>query len=290
PGGPTLDGVLSFLTDRKETDELYMVVDEELKMMARICRAGGRLSGPYLKEMARLAHTEYVIRGRTDRDVREVLRETMFAPTVTGSPLENAARVISRHEPSGRGYYSGVAALVGRDAAGARTLDSSILIRTADVSADGRLRIGVGATLVRHSDPESEARETRAKASGLLAALGEPLPTRFAAHPDVRAALAARNRGIGDFWLDEPRAQDREAGALAGRRLLMVDAEDTFTAMMAHQIRSLGVAVDLRRFDEEHDPAEYDLVVMGPGPGDPREGRDGRCLLYTLTLPTILRV
>lgn len=270
-GGPTLDGVLSFLTDRKETDELYMVVDEELKMMLRVCPSGARLVGPYLKEMARLAHTEYLIKGRTDRDVRDILRETLFAPTVTGSPLENAAKVISRHEPNGRGYYSGVAALVGRDASGARTLDSSILIRTADISADGRLRIGVGATLVRHSDPDSEARETRAKVSGLLAALTEPAPTGFAGHPEVRAALAARNGAVAAFWLDEPDAGTDGACALEGRRMLVVDAEDTFTMMLAHQIRSLGVEVDVRRFDEEYDIEAYDLVVLGPGPGDPRQ-------------------
>ncbi|MBF6056701.1 phenazine-specific anthranilate synthase component I, partial [Streptomyces eurocidicus] len=56
--GPSLPEVMDFLADRKETDELYMVVDEELKMMARICTGGGRVVGPYLKEMARLAHTE----------------------------------------------------------------------------------------------------------------------------------------------------------------------------------------------------------------------------------------
>ncbi len=39
--GPELDGLLEFLGDRKETDELYMVLDEELKMMARICPGGG---------------------------------------------------------------------------------------------------------------------------------------------------------------------------------------------------------------------------------------------------------
>ncbi|CAM5316829.1 phenazine-specific anthranilate synthase component I [Streptomyces avidinii] len=287
-GGPTLDGVMSFLTDRKETDELYMVVDEELKMMLRVCPSGARLVGPYLKEMARLAHTEYLIKGRTDRDVRDILRETLFAPTVTGSPLENAAEVIRRHEPDGRGYYSGVAALIGRDASGSRTLDSSILIRTADISQDGRLRIGVGATLVRHSDPDAEARETRAKVSGLLAALTEPAPSRFASHPEVRAALAARNEAVAAFWLDEPEAEaEPEAGpgaeagpeggsraaaaALEGRRMLVIDAEDTFTMMLAHQIRSLGVEVTVRRFDEEYDIGAYDLVVLGPGPGDPRQ-------------------
>ncbi|MBO1413637.1 anthranilate synthase family protein [Streptomyces sp. FH025] len=269
--GPDLDGVLAFLADTKEADELYMVVDEELKMMGRICPEGGRVRGPYLKEMARLAHTEYFIEGRTDRDVRDILRETLFAPTVTGSPLESAARVISRYEPAGRGYYSGVVALIGRDAAGGRTLDSSILIRTADIDSAGVMRIGVGATLVRHSDPASEVQETRAKAAGLLAALGGAEPTRFGSHPAVREALDARNDGIAHFWLKDTADPGPLTGPLTGRKVLVVDAEDTFTEMIAHQIRSLGCEVDIHRFDEPYDFADHDLVVMGPGPGDPRE-------------------
>ncbi|MCF6524112.1 anthranilate synthase family protein [Streptomyces sp. JJ36] len=271
-GGPSLPEVMDFLADRKEADELYMVVDEELKMMARFCPEGGRVEGPYLKEMARLAHTEYVLTGRSDRDVREILRETLLAPTVTGSPLESAARVLARYEPEGRGYYSGVAALIGRDAAGARTLDSAILIRTADIDRRGRVRIGVGATLVRHSDPLSEVAETRAKAAGLLAALTERRAGGLGGHPTVRAALERRNATLAGFWLapEEDRTRVPVPG-LAGRRVLVVDAEDTFTAMIAHQLRSLGPEVTVRRFDEPHDTAEYDLVVMGPGPGDPRD-------------------
>ncbi|MFJ8435166.1 anthranilate synthase family protein [Kitasatospora sp. NPDC094019] len=280
--GPELDGLLEFLADRKETDELCMVLDEELKMMARICPGGGRVVGPYLKEMARLAHTEYFIEGRTDRDPREVLRETLFAPTVTGSPLESAARVIAKYEPGGRGYYSGVAALIGRDAAGGRSLDSGILIRTADIDpATGRLGIGVGATLVRHSDPRSEVAETGAKAAGLLAAsgAGSPGPSApgavrrggFAAHPEVRAALAGRNRDLSGFWLAEVSGRARPRPELAGLRVLVVDAEDTFTAMIGHQLRALGLEVEVRRFDEPYTRDRADLVVLGPGPGDPRD-------------------
>lgn len=91
--------MIEFLGDRKETDELFMVVDEELKMMSRVCTET-RVVGPYLKEMSRLAHTEYVIEGRTTADVRDILRETLFAPTVTGSPLESASRVIADYEPT----------------------------------------------------------------------------------------------------------------------------------------------------------------------------------------------
>jgi phenazine biosynthesis protein phzE len=88
PGGyPDAAGweaaVLDFLADPKERDELAMVVDEELTMMAVVGDRGGRVRGPYLKPMAHLSHTEYVIEGRTSFDPRAVLRATMFAPTVT---------------------------------------------------------------------------------------------------------------------------------------------------------------------------------------------------------------
>ncbi|MFJ1864389.1 anthranilate synthase family protein [Streptomyces sp. NPDC088097] len=273
--GPTLSGVLDFLADRKETDELYMVVDEELKMMARICPAGGRVTGPHLREMARLAHTEYYIEGRTDRDPREILRETMFAPTVTGSPLESAAKVLQRYERTGRGYYSGVVALIGRDGAGRSRLDSAIMIRTADITGGGRVRIGVGATLVRHSDPDSEVAETRAKAAGILSAL-ESGPSRFSAHPRVREELRRRNDGLADFWLRPAADRLRPLPDLAGRTALVIDAEDTFTSMIGHQLTSLGLVVTVRRYDEPYGLAGHDLVVMGPGPGDPRAAGDAK--------------
>ena len=78
--------LLEFLADEKEIYELFMVVDEELKMMCDICNEGGQVLGPFLKPMTHLVHTEYLLAGRTDRDVREVLRDTMYAATVTGSP------------------------------------------------------------------------------------------------------------------------------------------------------------------------------------------------------------
>ncbi|MBA2558487.1 MAG: chorismate-binding protein, partial [Propionibacteriales bacterium] len=110
--------LLEFLDDEKEIYELFMVVDEELKMMCDICSEGGQILGPYLKAMTHLIHTEYVLAGRTSKDVREVLRSSMFAATVTGSPVENACRLIKKYETEGRGYYAAVAALIGRDADG----------------------------------------------------------------------------------------------------------------------------------------------------------------------------
>lgn len=287
--GPTPEHLLGFLADGKEIEELSMVVDEELKMMCTVGDMGGVVVGPRLKEMAHLAHTEYELRGKSSLDAREVLRETMFAATVTGSPVQNACRVIERHESGGRGYYAGALALLGRGpgdgpggAAGPQTLDSPILIRTADIDADGRLRVPVGATLVRGSDPAGEVAETHAKAAGVLAALGvrpsrpraEAERPKLADDPRVRAALDGRRASLAPFWL---RMQEPSA-ALSGHALV-VDAEDTFTAMLAHVLRSSGLSVSVRRYDEPglreavlgH---EGGPVVLGPGPGDPSDPAD----------------
>ncbi|MEU5524379.1 anthranilate synthase family protein [Streptomyces sp. NPDC047860] len=294
-GGPTPEHLLEFLADGKEIEELSMVVDEELKMMCTVGDMGGVVIGPRLKEMAHLAHTEYELRGRSSLDVREVLRETMFAATVTGSPVQNACRVIERHETGGRRYYAGALALIGRDEGGAQTLDSPILIRTADIDAAGRLRVPVGATLVRGSDPAGEVAETHAKAAGVLAALGvrpgrpraESVRPQLADDPRVRAALDGRRASLAPFWLRMQEGSD----ALTGHALV-VDGEDTFTAMLAHVLRAAGLDVTVRRYDEpglrETVLAHEGPLVLGPGPGDPSDTADPKVrFLRTLTAEVI---
>ncbi|MFF3482452.1 anthranilate synthase family protein [Streptomyces sp. NPDC002701] len=299
--GPTPEDLLEFLADGKEIEELSMVVDEELKMMCTVGDRGGVVIGPRLKEMAHLAHTEYELRGRSSLDVREVLKETMFAATVTGSPVQNACRVIERYEPLGRdgvgrGYYAGALALVGRDEGGAQTLDSPILIRTADIDAAGHLRVPVGATLVRGSDPAGEVAETHAKAAGVLAALGVrpgrprggEAPAGLADDPRVRAALDGRRASLAPFWL---RMQEPSGGRSG--HALVVDGEDTFTAMLAHLLRSSGLAVTVRRYDEaglrEAVLAHGGPLVLGPGPGDPSDLRDPKMTFLRGLTAEVLR-
>ena len=282
-GGATKDALIAFLSSTKETEELFMVVDEELKMMSAVCSDGGRITGPHLKQMSRLTHTEYMLRGQSTMDPRDILRETMFAPTVTGSPMQNACAVIRRHEREPRGYYSGVAALFTPNDAG-YDLDAPILIRTVFLN-EGTLRVPVGATLVRHSDPQGEVSETHGKAAGVLGAIGaipretvpaaDPdapaAPTNLDDDPDVAALLTSRNARLADFWLTPQ--HDHVADAFAGRSALLVDAEDRFTTMLAHQLRHLGLHVDIVLWDEVTDAQidDADLLLAGPGPGDQRD-------------------
>ncbi len=279
--GDTKAQLLDFLHDEKEIYELFMVVDEELKMMCDICNEGGQVLGPFLKPMSRLVHTEYLLAGRTSRDPREVLRDTMYAATVTGSPVENACRLIKKYEATGRGYYGAALAILGRDAQGGPVVDSPIVIRTADVGLDGSLTVTAGATLVRDSNAAYEVAETHAKAGGILSAFGlvepAPVPTtnvaELVADEDVLLALNARNRRLSKFWLTD------QAGAppdprLAGKSVVILDGEDDFVNMLRHVLGVLGMTSSVVRHEDYTEEASTASTwsSSGPGPGDPREG------------------
>ena len=274
--------LLDFLKDEKEIYELFMVVDEELKMMCDICHEGGQVLGPFLKPMTHLVHTEYLLAGRTNRDPREVLRDTMYAATVTGSPVENACRLIKQYESEGRGYYGAALAILGRDAEGGPVVDSPIVIRTADVDLDGRLTVTAGATLVRDSEPAYEVAETHAKAGGILSAFGlvPPAPrpdvnlAELVSDEDVLLTLNARNRRLSRFWLTD------QAGAppdpsLKGKSVVILDGEDDFVNMLRHVLGVLGMTSTVVRHDDyaEGDLDGHDLVIVGPGPATPGRRR-----------------
>jgi phenazine biosynthesis protein phzE len=279
--------LLDFLADEKEIYELFMVVDEELKMMCDICTEGGQVLGPFLKPMSRLIHTEYLLAGRTTRDPREVLRDTMYAATVTGSPVENACRLIKQYETEGRAYYGAALAILGRDDAGEPVVDSPIVIRTADVDLDGRLTVTAGATLVRDSDPAYEVAETHAKAAGILGAFGLVAPpeapdvnvAELVNDEDVLLALNARNRRLSRFWLTDQQGTPPDP-RLRGKHVVVLDGEDDFVKMLRHVLGVLGMTSSVIRHDEydaaTHDPVldAADLVIVGPGPGDPRDADD----------------
>src|SRR5215212_4866874 len=288
--------LLDFLRDEKEIYELFMVVDEELKMMCDICDKGGQVLGPFLKPMSRLVHTEYFLAGRTSRDPRQVLRDTMYAATVTGSPVQNACRLIRRYESEGRAYYGAALAILGRDPDGAPVVDSPIVIRTADVDLDGRLTVTAGATLVRDSEPAYEVAETHAKAGGVLAAFGlaAPAPTpdvniaELVNDEDVLLSLNARNHRLAAFWLAD-QSGARPDPALAGKRVWILDGDDDFVNMLRHVLGVAGMTCTvLPHAAYAAGDLDGDLVIVGPGPGDPRDGGDPKIATFRQAVDRLL--
>jgi len=234
---------------------------------------------------------------RTSRDVRQVLRDTMFAATVTGSPVENACRLIKKYEAEGRGYYGAALALIGRDAEGAPTADSPIVIRTADVTPDGGLKVTAGATLVRDSDPMYEVAETHAKAGGILNAFGLVETVEAPAESiadlthdeDVLIALASRNQRLSKFWLTD-QGGSPPAPELKGKSAVILDGEDDFVNMLRHVLSVMGMTSTVVRH-EDYAPGAldgHDLVIVGPGPGDPRDDESAKIATFRSAVDELL--
>jgi anthranilate synthase component 1 len=96
-----------------------------------------------------------------------VLRAVFPGGTITGCPKVRAMEIIAELEQAGRGPYTGAMGYLGFDG----RLDANILIRSL-VCEDGAITLRAGAGIVADSKAAAELAETRAKARGLLAALG----------------------------------------------------------------------------------------------------------------------
>ena len=63
---------------------------------------------------------------------------------------------------------------------------------------------------------------------------------------------------------------------MSPKRVLLVDSYDSFTENVAHLLASVGAHLDVLSIDNPQLGVEclrgYDAIVLGPGPGAPREG------------------
>jgi 2-amino-4-deoxychorismate synthase len=266
----------NFLQDPKEINELFQVVDEEMKMMGLICPEGGTITGPYLRDVGAVVHTEYNLVGKRGLSAMEALRRSLHAPTVVGSPLESAARQIAHFEGASRGYYAGE---IGLYRPADDTLDCAILIRGAEIRPDGSFHVQAGGGIVRDSDPKTEAKESRAKASGLLNMLQgknmPPLSMTTEEGQDIQKILTERNKALSAFWQSDQAAS--QTGFVKGLNVTIVNNEDDFAFMLAHMLAALGAiprVIDTFAFDAASD--QGDLVILGPGPGDPTDKANPR--------------
>ena len=95
-----------------------------------------------------------------------------FPPgSMTGAPKISTMAILDRLEGAPRGAYSGVVGWFSLTGAA----DLSVVIRTLEIR-NGSLSLGVGGAVTADSDPQAEWEEVRAKAFGVLSALGAKFP------------------------------------------------------------------------------------------------------------------
>ncbi len=170
PGGDSRE-MTELAAHPKERAEHVMLIDLERNDLGRVC-APGTVRVDEFMSIESYTHVHHIVSnvsGELDDGVTPIgaVRAVFPGGTITGCPKFRCMQIIAELEAAGRGAYTGSLGYLTRDG----RLDLNILIRSMTLSAR-QLSFRAGAGIVADSDPERELEETRAKARGLLAALG----------------------------------------------------------------------------------------------------------------------
>ncbi|HUE79625.1 MAG TPA: anthranilate synthase component 1 [Sphingomicrobium sp.] len=156
--------------DDKEVAEHMMLVDLARNDVARVSVPGTRRVTKLLdvERYARVMHLTSRVEGELlpELDAFHALQACLNVGTLSGAPKLKATQLLRQYEAAKRGPYGGAVGWICSSGA----MNTGVIIRSALVK-DGLAQVRVGAGIVQESDPLTEAKETSAKASALLAAL-----------------------------------------------------------------------------------------------------------------------
>ena len=155
----------------KERAEHIMLIDLERNDLGRVCKSG-TVEVNEMMVLESYAHVHHIVsnvQGELSECVTpgQAIAAVFPGGTITGCPKVRCMEIISELEEGPRGAYTGSFGYLNRDG----SLDLNILIRTI-VKQDRRVTFRAGSGIVADSDPDAELEETRAKAKGMLRAIG----------------------------------------------------------------------------------------------------------------------
>ncbi len=239
--------IRELLNSEKDEFELNMCTDVDRNDKARVCMPGSIkvLARRQIETYSKLFHTVDHVEGilRPGFDALDGFLTHAWAVTVTGAPKLWAMQFVEDHERSPRRWYAGALGFVGFDG----SINTGLTIRTIRMK-DGLAEVRVGATLLFDSDPVAEEKECQTKAAALFQALrGDPAKPLSTFAPDATGS---------------------------GKRVLLIDHEDSFVHMLADYFRQVGASVSVIRHVhalEMLQKEKYDLLVLSPGPGRPED-------------------
>lgn len=165
----------ALLDDPKETAEHVMLVDLARNDLSRGCRDVKVENYKQLQFFSHVIHLVSKVSGRLREGQSSVrlLADTFPAGTLSGAPKVEAMRLISRYEPTRRGFYGGAIGILGFDG----SVNHAIMIRSF-LCKDNTLYYQAGAGIVSKSDPQSELQEVKNKLGALRSALVEASENR----------------------------------------------------------------------------------------------------------------
>ena len=239
--------IRQLLNSEKDEFELNMCTDVDRNDKARVCVPGTIkvLARRQIETYSKLFHTVDHVEGilRPGFDSLDAFLTHAWAVTVTGAPKLWAMQFVEDNERSSRRWYAGAIGAVNFDG----SINTGLTIRTIRMK-DGLAEVRVGATCLFDSDPAAEDRECQVKAAALFQALrGDPPKPLSAFAPDATGS---------------------------GKRVLLIDHDDSFVHMLADYFRQVGATVTVVRHVHAQEMLKqdgWDLLVLSPGPGRPED-------------------
>src|SRR6478672_5756780 len=238
--------IRQLLNSEKDEFELNMCTDVDRNDKARVCVPGTIkvLARRQIETYSKLFHTVDHVEGmlRPGFDSIDAFLTHAWAVTVTGAPKLWAMQFVEDHERSPRRWYAGAIGVVNFDGG----INTGLTIRTIRMK-DGLAEVRVGATCLFDSDPAAEDRECQVKAAALFQALRGDAPKPLSSiAPDATGS---------------------------GKKVLLVDHDDSFVHMLADYFRQVGASVTVVRHvhAQEMLKRKWDLLVLSPGPGRPED-------------------
>lgn len=239
--------IQELLNSQKDEFELNMCTDVDRNDKARVCVPGSIkvLARRQIETYSKLFHTVDHVEGmlRPGFDAIDGFLTHCWAVTVTGAPKLWAMQFVEDNERSSRRWYAGALGFLGFDG----SINTGLTIRTIRMK-DGLAEVRVGATLLFDSDPVAEEKECQTKAAALFQALrGDPPKPLSAFAPDATGS---------------------------GKKVLLIDHDDSFVHMLADYFRQVGAEVSVTRHTHALEllkKEKYDLLVLSPGPGRPED-------------------
>ena len=171
PGDDEQARISELIGHVKERAEHVMLIDLERNDLGRVAKAGS-VHVDELMSIESYAHVHHIVSNvtaelRDEITPGQAIAATFPGGTITGCPKHRCMQIIAELEDEPRKAYTGAMGYINSDG----DLDLNILIRSFCVQGR-KLEFRAGAGIVIDSVPELELQETRAKAKGLLRAIG----------------------------------------------------------------------------------------------------------------------
>lgn len=242
------DNILKLLNSKKDECELTMCTDVDRNDKSRVCIPGSVqvTSRREIEKYSKLFHTVDHVEGELapGYDALDAFLTHAWAVTVTGAPKHAAMQFIEDNEKSARNWYGGAIGWIHANG----NMNTGLTLRTIHIK-NGIAEVRAGATLLYDSDPIEEERETELKTSALRQVLAPEKPV-------------------------ETKTTHDKITRYQGKKILLVDHEDSFVNTLGNYVRQFGAEVTTIRHQnaiEHFKQMKPDLVLLSPGPGKPSD-------------------